>query len=174
MIVFDTETTELLKTEMANVDTQPHIIEIAMIKLDDKYKEIGSLEFLLKPRTILNDEEHKNITGLSNADLENCPTFVEVYPQIVNFVLGERRILAHNLPFDLGVLVAELKRINMEHCFPYPPEQVCTVEATAHIKGKRLRLIELYELALKKKLKQDHRAMSDAVALAEIVRKWTL
>lgn len=172
MIIFDTETTELMKPDVADISTQPHIIEFAMIKLDDaSYKELGRYETLLNPGVPINDEEHKKITGLTNADLVSSPTFLEAYGHIVRFVLGQRVLVAHNLEFDRSALTAELRRIGKEYAFPYPPAQICTVVITKHLKGRRLKLTELYQLKLGKELKQKHRAMSDAEALAEIVRK---
>lgn len=170
MLIYDNETTNLLKPEVADLTAQPHIIELALVKLDAKYKTIGTYATLLKPPIPLNEEEHAKITGLTNADLADAPIFIEQYPALVDFCLGERTIIAHNLTFDLGILVAELRRIGKEYAFPYPPNGICTVEATKHLLGKRLKLTELYEIKLKKKLKQSHRAMSDVLALVEIVK----
>lgn len=171
MILFDTETTELMKPDVADPATQPHMIEIAMLVLDDNYKEEHRFTTLLKPGVPLNEEEHKAITKITNADLEDQPTFLEVYADICTFFLGESTIIAHNLQFDLMVLVTELRRIGKEYAFPYPSMQICTVDRTKHLLGRRLKLTELYERTLKKKLAQTHRAMDDVEALAEIVRK---
>jgi len=171
MIIFDTETTDLLKPESADLSWQPHVVEIAMLKLDDGFNELDAYEALVKPGIPLDEEVHKNITKLTNEKLEGCPTFLELYAELADFFLGERTLIAHNLTFDLGVLTTELRRINKEAAFPYPPQQICTVNLTKHIKGKRLRLVDLYELKIGKKLKQTHRAMDDVRALAEIVTK---
>lgn len=169
MIILDTETTDLLKPEVADLAQQPHMIEIALLKLNDKWKEVDRYEALLKPGVPLDDETHKKITGLTNAELEGCPKFLELYDELVDFCLGERVIFGHNLGFDIGVLVTELRRISRETAFPYPPQQICTIERTKHIRGRRLKLTELYELKLKRPLKQQHRAMSDVEALWEVL-----
>lgn len=174
MIIFDTETTSLLMPEVAELSTQPHIVEIAALKLDNKYREVGRYKTLVLPAVPLNEEEHKKITGLTNADLETAPTFLEIYPHLADFFIGQDTIIAHNLEFDKGMLVAELRRIGKEFAFPYPPEQICTVNLTKHLKGHRLKLTELYEIKIGKPLKQLHRAMSDVEALTEIVRKMKL
>lgn len=172
MIILDTETTDLLKPETADLSWQPHIVEIAMLRLDDKtFAELDAYEALLKPGIPIDEVAHKTITKLTNAQLEGCPTFLELYEELSDFFLGERTLIAHNLAFDLGVLSTELRRINKEYAFPYPPRQFCTVNTTKHIKGRRLKLSELYELKLGKKLQQTHRAMDDARALAEVVTK---
>lgn len=174
MIVLDTETTELQKPEIADLSTQPHIIEIALIKLDPEWREVDRYEALIDPQAPLNSEEHKRITGLTNEVLKGCPTFLELYEELCDFFLGEGVLVAHNAEFDRSNIVCELRRINREFAFPYPPVQICTVERTKHLLGRRLKLTELYEMKLKRKLAQKHRAMADAEALAEIVREMRL
>jgi len=173
-ILFDTETTELLMPEVADLAAQPHIIEIAMLKVDEKYKELDRYDALINPGVPINDEEHKKITGLTNADLADAPAFVELVAEISTFFLGEQKMISHNLEFDRGMLIVELRRLGMEFAFPYPPLQICTVVNTKHLKGKRLKLTELYELKLGKPFKQKHRAMSDVEALLEIVKEMQL
>lgn len=173
MIILDTETTDLLKPDIADLASQPHIIEIAMIKVHphQDWKEVDRYTALLQPPIPIDEEAHKKITGLTNADLEGMPTFLELYDEISFFMLGEGILVAHNLPFDRGVLVCELRRIGKEYAFPYPYKQICTVDRTKHLKGHRLKLIDLYELKMGKKLAQTHRAMDDAEALLEIVKE---
>lgn len=172
MIILDTETTDFLKPDVATLATQPHMIEIAMIQLDPvTFREVDRYEALMKPSVPLDEETHKKITGLTNADLAGAPTFLELFEEIVEFFSGQHLLICHNLTFDLGVLVCELRRIGREYAFPYPPAQVCTVERTKHLLGRRLKLTELYELKMGRKLAQKHRAMADCEALAEIVQQ---
>lgn len=175
MIIFDTETTDLLKPDIADLSAQPHIIEIAMARVcETTYKVLETYVSLVNPEVPLDEEMHKKISKLTNADLKDQPTFLELYQEIADFYLGEHKWVAHNLEFDKGVLVCELRRIGKEYAFPFPPNQICTVNATKHLKGHRLRLVELYELKLKRKLEQKHRALSDVMALAEIVKEMKL
>ncbi len=171
MIVLDTETTDFTKPEMADLVSQPHMIEIALIKLNPKtYAPVDRYEALMKPGVPLNSEQHKKITGLTDESLAGAPIFLELVDELAEFFLGESLLISHNLEFDRGVLVCELRRIGREYAFPFPPQQICTVERTKHLLGRRLKLAELYELKLGRKLNQKHRAMSDAEALVEIVR----
>ena len=171
MIIFDTETTELLKPEIADLATQPHIVEIALIKVNQDYNEVDRYEALLNPGVPFDEVAHAKITKLTAAQLEAAPTFLELYEEVADFFIGERTMIAHNLEFDRGVLSAELRRIGKEYAFPYPPQQLCTVNLTKHLKGRRLKLVDLYEMTLKKPLAQTHRAMGDAEALLEVVRE---
>jgi len=171
MIIFDTETTGLLMPEVADLAAQPHIIEIAMVKLDDDYEEVDRYEALLKPPVPIDEELHKRISGLTTADLADACTFLDLYGELVDFFLGERIVIAHNLDFDKNMLVNELRRIGKEFAFPYPARQLCTVVESKHIKGRRMKMTELYEHLFKQPLKQKHRAMADVEALVEIVKK---
>lgn len=172
MIIFDTETTSFLKPDVADIKTQPRIIEFAALYVDEAkgYKIIEEFHTLLNPEEPLDEEAHKNITGLKEADLKDAPVFLEIADKLAEFFLAERVLVAHNLEFDRGVLANELKRIGREYAFPWPPTQICTVNLTKHLQGRRLKLTELYEMKLKKPLKQTHRAMDDTRALHEVVK----
>lgn len=169
-LVFDTETTGLLKPSTAPLIEQPKIIEFALVELDAEYNEIGAWEWLINPGELISEEITK-ITGITNKDLDGKPSFIEVLSEIERVFMGRERVIAHNLPFDWGMLTNELKRIGREYAFPYPPNQVCTVQL-AHdlLFGRRAKMTELYEVTLGKKLEQTHRALDDVRALCEIVR----
>lgn len=80
-------------------------------------------------------------------------------------------MIAHNLWFDLNMLVNDLRRIGAEFRFPYPPKQVCTVEAYQHVRGRREKMTEMYERIMGEPLAQTHRALDDARALQRCVLK---
>lgn len=171
MIIWDTETTGLVQPEGAGLDKQPRIIEFAAVILNDKtYKQEMEMSILIDPLMPLSAEITK-ITGLTDKDLRGAPSFIEALPEIEGAFLGQRRMIAHNLQFDLSMLKNELKLIGREFAFPYPPEQVCSVQETEHLLGKRLRLVELYKMTIGGEYAQTHRALDDVKALAEIVRK---
>lgn len=170
MIIWDTETTGLPKPETCPLDEQPRIIEYAGIKLDDKtLKEKGRMEFICNPGIKL-DEVITKITGLADRDLEDKPPFVAFYPKLVDFYLGERSMVAHNLPFDRSLLTFDLMRIDCLTKFPWPPKHICTVEASMGVRGYRLKLELLHEIVTGMKHKDAHRAMNDVEALVTCVR----
>lgn len=169
-IVWDTETTGLLKPDLADLKEQPQIIELAITKLDDKYKVKKKRSWLINPGIPLPAEITK-ITGLTDDDLKGKPSFIDVLAEIEEEFLGTYRMVAHNLPFDKGMLVNELRRVNREFAFPYPPAQVCTAQLSEQYDGKRMRLIQLYKLVTGKEYPQTHRAQDDVDALVEIVCK---
>lgn len=169
-LVYDTETTGLLKPGIADLASQPKIIEFALVELDEDYNEVGEWSWLIHPGESITPEITK-ITGLTDADLIGKPSFIQVLPEIEEAFMGAHRLMAHNLPFDMGMLTNELKRIGREFAFPYPPNQLCTVQlASELIFGRRARMTELYEKTMGKPLAQTHRALDDVKALVEIVR----
>lgn len=171
MLVFDTETTHLVLPSDAHIKEQPHIIEVGVIKLDKKFKEVARYSSLVNPGVLIDEEMHAKITGLKNDDLKNAPTFFEVFVPLATFFLGERVLVAHNAAFDMSVLLHDLSRINGQHAFPWPMRQFCSARWSEEKYGKRINLASLYEKVTGKPLEQTHRAVDDADALAQIVRK---
>jgi DNA polymerase-3 subunit epsilon len=170
-LIFDTETTGLTGPSAMPLDQQPQIIEFAVVEIDsDAQAIIGEHSWLLDPGKTLTDEIIK-ITGLHDEDLKGKPTFPAVLPDITKLFLGAHGLVAHNLPFDMEMLVNELRRCGKEFAFPYPPQQLCTVQAFFYVKGRRMKMTELYEHVLGRPLAQKHRALDDTRALAEIVLK---
>lgn len=174
VLVFDTETTGFLKPEAGKLEDQPRIIELAVVEIlwpeFDEPSINSEHTWLINPKQSLTSEITK-ITGLTDEDLKDKPTFPAVLAEIARVFVGADTLVAHNLPFDRGMLVSELKRIGKEYAFPYPPEQVCTVAAFEALKGRRMKMTELYLEVMGVELAQTHRALDDAKALAEIVIK---
>ena len=170
MLILDVETTGLVKPELVPLHEQPQIIEFAGIKLDDyTLEETERLSFLVNPGCTL-PEVIVKITGLTDADLKDEQPFASSYHELVNFFIGEYYMVAHNLDFDKSLLKFELMRIGKEFAFPWPPRQVCTVEASYGIQNKRLKLGALHQLVTGTDFKDAHRAMADTEALVRCVR----
>lgn len=170
-LVYDTETTGLLKPGISDIKEQPQIIEFAVAEIDAKWNIVAEHSWLINPGVSLPPIITKT-TGLTDEDLASQPRFIEVLPEIEHVFLGCDRLMAHNLPFDMGMLTNELKRCGREYAFPYPPNQVCTVQLGSDlIYGRRAKMTELYEKVMGKKLEQTHRALDDVRALVEIIRE---
>jgi ATP-dependent DNA helicase DinG len=170
MIVFDLETTGLPKAQGADLDLQPRITEFGAIKLDEDLNEIEVLEFLVNPGISL-DPIITKITGLTDDDLKNKKPFVAHLDEVIEFFLGERQLIAHNLPFDKTVLTFELERLDRVTSFPWPPKQICTVEIGETIWNKKRKLGDIYLEVTGQEHKDAHRSIADVHALIEIV-KW--
>ncbi len=170
IIILDTETTGLLGPKALPIKEQPSLIEIGLIKLDrETLEEVDELSSLIDPRVPLPAVITK-ITGLRDRVLKCAPTFPSLYQRLVDFFLGARMLIAHNLPFDRGLLAGELFRIGKMLEFPWPPDQICTAEQTEHLKGHLLKQDVLYKIVTGEEAHQTHRAGEDVRQLAEIVR----
>lgn len=165
MLFTDTETTGLLKTDAIDLNLQPHIIELYIIKTEDDFTFIDEIDTFIKPPVPIS-EEITRITGIDNLMVANAPTFVEVYPDLVSLCLGQETIVGHNLPFDMGMIYCELARMNVEFKFPWPHNWVCTIERSMSIEHKRLKLGYLHELATGNPHQGAHRAKADTHATA--------
>lgn len=173
-LVYDTETTGLLKPQVSDLSQQPKIIEFALVEIDQSYERVGEHSWMIHPGEDITPEITK-ITGITNDDLRGKPSFLQVLPEIEQAFFGRHRVMAHNLPFDWGMLTNELKRLGREFAFPYPPIQQCTVQlASDLIFGRRAKMTELYEKTLGRPLAQTHRALDDVNALVEIIsaQRW--
>jgi DNA polymerase III epsilon subunit-like protein len=169
MIIWDTETTGLLETTR-DPDKQPCIIEIFCLKLDEQtLEEVDTYTTFLNPKRSITPKITK-ITGITDKDVATAPTFPRIYPTLCEFFLGERTMVAHNLTFDRDILHYELVRIKKDRCFPWPYNQICTVEETMHIKGHRLKLMDLYEHCFGERFDNAHRAEDDVRALARVFK----
>ena len=174
MIIFDTETTGLVQPYAKPLEMQPFIIEFAAIKLSDEapYEEIDRIEFKCNPGFPLSDIIVK-ITGLTDEILKDEPAFPHYYPALVDFFLGEKYLIAHNVTFDVDLLRFALKRMDKLFAFPWPPNQLCTIVHSMSIKGYRLKQELLLEHVTGEFKKGTHRAMADVEDLETIVR-WML
>lgn len=181
-LVFDTETSGLTVPTSAPLEKHPKIVDFALVEVV-LYEDSDAVKFdpfkpqierekawLINPGEPLYDET-KKITGLTDDDVRGAPGFPEILPEIRQWFLGAEGLIAHNLPFDLGMLVNELKRCGCEYAFPYPPQQICTVANYHPVFGRRAKLTEVYQRVFGEELKQKHRALDDARALAQIVLK---
>lgn len=170
MLIFDTETTGLVLPEIQPLAMQPQVIEYAVLKLDDEtLEETDFITSLVHPRTPLPDIITK-ITGLRDVDFVDAKPFGAHYLPLADFFRGERTVLGHHVQFDMDLLRFELTRLDRLCYFPWPTDRVCTVEATMHVKGHRLKQSELYEHFMGRPLPEAHRALPDTRNLADVVR----
>jgi len=166
IILLDFETTGLTLPSSSDLELQPKIIEIGAIKVTESMNVVAELSELIDPKQEISAEITK-ITGIKPEQLKGKRHIEEIIPELAEFFLGANTLIAHNLAFDRDVLYFELLRCGWERRFPFPPNQICTVDSTMHIKGRRMKLTELYEHTQGKPLAQTHRALDDVKALFE-------
>lgn len=164
-IIFDTETSGLVENDLMPLDKQPYIIELCAFLVDDEVgpEPIEQLDFLCRPPVRL-DPVITRITGLTDRDLADKPTFAEYMDAVRAFWSKADTVVAHNLPFDYAMLNFEFKRRNA--ALEWPAIKCCTVANTEHMAGHRLKLIELHKMLFDVTFESAHRARYDVAALA--------
>ena len=168
-LIFDTETTGLVGNSVLRAERQPKIIEFCGILIDDSSGEIiMEVDTLVRPNESLEPIITK-ITGLTDNDLKSAPTFKDVEPDITSILEECEALVAHNLTFDLSMLEVEYGRIKKP--LPTPEEKICTVEATEHIYGRRMKLTDLHNHLLGSHISGAHRARIDVLALKDVFMK---
>lgn len=168
MIIFDTETTGLVKAIETDIAKQPRIIEYFGLKVDDNTLAIeGELDLLIYPGEQIT-EEITGITKITNEMLVGKPVFAKIYDQLFDFHLGQRYICGHNVMFDKHMMLFEMRRIGKEYNFPWCKE-ICTVEQTERYEGRRLKLADLYKLLTGNTMMNAHRARNDVMATYECI-----
>ena len=163
--ILDFETTGLLKAEGNPLHLQPHIIEVYACQVDDG-KIIKEVETFVKPPMPIPPIITK-ITGITDFDVKDAPVFSEIYRDLVDVFFGSHTTVSHNVSFDEGVLINELRRMGKQYSFPYSPIKFCTVEQSMHLRGHRLKNGELYKIATGKEIEGSHRAKNDVMATWE-------
>lgn len=169
-IIFDTETTGLIKNPAKPLSSQPYIIEVGAIKVDENFNEIDRLGYLIRPPIQL-PGIITTITGIRDGDLELVMDFAASFHRLADFFRGADEFIAHNLPFDRNMLLFELQRMGMEYHFPWPTFHTCTVQASKSLfGGKYMKLENLYKHAFHKDPHQTHRAVEDCELLLDVCR----
>lgn len=167
--IFDTETTGLVKNSSVKLVDQPYMIEFAGVLLADDDTISEELTFICNPRIKIEPIITK-ITGLKQEDLDKHPAFgTEQADKLQGFFGKAQLAVAHNFTFDKAIVSFSFQRL--ERQLTWPEKVLCTVEATEHLKGRRLKLHELHSLLLGREFEGAHRAMADVKALTDVVKE---
>jgi DNA polymerase III epsilon subunit-like protein len=165
-LIFDCETTGLILHPEAKDALQPRIIEWGGLLVDGQGVELEEFNTFVNPGIEL-PERITKITGITQEDLIDAPTFKEIAPKLKALFEKADTLIAHNLSFDFGMMNFESMRNGLGE-WPRAKEMICTVQEHADGFGHRPKLTELYEFYMEKPLAQTHRAIDDARAVKEI------
>lgn len=173
-VIFDTETTGLVKPGLADLSKQPKIIELGLVIVEKlphsgEWRIAEERNWLINPGEPITAEITK-ITGIKDEDVAGKPGFAEVWVEASDFFTGANITVAHNHPFDKAMVDNEVQRhIGEPFGCGWPAIQICTVQEFTHAFGHRPKLTDLYQRYMGKPLEQTHRASDDAKALAEVL-----
>ena len=155
-VIFDLETTGLSQDN-------DRIIEIAATKYN-MHGEIDSYETFVNPGFLISDKIVE-LTSITNEMVSEAPDINTVMPEFLKFIEGSI-LVAHNAGFDVGMIKANLKRLNYEDIdFPVI-DTLNLFRSLHHDDVKRFNLEELAKYYSVKQLKH-HRAIDDTRVTAE-------
>lgn len=175
-LITDTETSDLISNHSVKLEKQPHVIEffgaLTNVATGERLSEYHTLIKPPKPISFKITE----ITGITNELLADAPPFADVAGRIAEEIASAPAFIAHNCSFDQEVIDIEYERLCAERWLingakPQViwPRTICTVEATIHIKGYRLKLADLYAYLFNgETFSGAHRARADVDALERI------
>ena len=153
---FDLETTGLDVTN-------DRIIEIAILKMNpdgskEHYSKRVNPEMPISP-------ESSEITGISDADVQDCPTFKELASEIAAF-LGDADLAGYNSnKFDIPVLAEEFLRAESD--FDMSARKFIDVQNIFH-KMEQRTLAAAYQFYCQQELVNANAAMADVEAARSI------
>lgn len=159
-VVVDTETTGVRAAD-------DRLIELAAVRVQggavvDRFSQLINPGRSV-PRRIT------EITGISTAMLFKQPAIGEVMPRFLDF-LGTGVFVAHNLPFDLGFLNAELGRLGRP---PLTNDTLCTLRlARRLLPGLASKGLASVADFLGIEITGRHRALGDAEATAAVLLRF--
>lgn len=102
---FDTETTGFSTKS-------DRLVEIGAVKFRGNGEILAVTNWLINPQRDI-PSYATQVHGIYNLDVLGAPVFKDVFPQFAAFC-ADSVLLAHNAPFDIGFLRAELKRAEID------------------------------------------------------------
>jgi DNA polymerase-3 subunit epsilon len=159
-IIFDTETTGLLKEE-------DRIIEIGCVELVNRFPTGRTFHHYINPQGREIHPEAEAVHGISAKHLADKPIFDVIAPQFLEFV-DDGKLVAHNASFDMGFINAEFARLGIESVADDRVIDTLEIARRKHPMGPNSldALCKRYGVDLSRRTR--HGALLDAELLAEV------
>jgi DNA polymerase III subunit epsilon len=167
-LIFDTETTDLPASTLLPDARQPRVTEFASVLWDDDTDDIQEHVWLFNPGVPIQPKAAE-VSHITNEMVQDAPAFAEKAPAIRALLLLADVAVAHNLFFDMHMVACEFRRADTADV--KWPKGICTVEATEHIMGRRMKLSELHRYLFAEDFHGAHRALTDVRALLRCYRE---
>ena len=182
-LVFDTETTGLppyKKLERGKMVATPEkylkhwdecrMVEIAWLLYDNETL-VKKESYVIQPDNYTVPESASRIHGITTevAARDGRPIH-EILPLFLQDLSLTETIVAHNMEFDYNVLLSELLRAGLDTTSLTSKNKICTMKDFLDnpVTDRWPRLTHLYKKHTGKEFNQEHRALGDATACAEI------
>lgn len=150
----------ILDTETTGLDDSAEAIEIAVIDRDgvevfnSRIKPVNSI-----PQSAI------NIHGITNKDVENAPTFVEIYPKLKP-ILESDSVIIYNSAFDYRILNQQCKLNNLP---PIELNTQCAMNWYSEYCGDWNEYYQSY--TLQRLPGGDHSAFGDCQATLSVIKE---
>ena len=140
------------------------IIEIGILRVE-KNKVVRKFETLINPGGQISPFI-ENLTGITNDDLENAPSFSEIKSDLAEMLDG-CIFVAHNARFDYSFIRSEFRKLGIS----YSAKQLCTVKLSRTLFPQASHhnldsIIERFGI----KCKRRHRAFDDAKVMWDFLQ----
>lgn len=112
-LFYDTETTGLINFKRRSHDpSQPHLVQLAALLMDDEGNEIQSLSVIIEPNGYEIPKEASDVHGITTefAKKVGIPLEYAVMP-FLNMAHKANQLVAHNISFDNRVIKIAKKRL---------------------------------------------------------------
>lgn len=176
-LIFDTETTGFPKKDLPLFhDDQPHIAQVAGMLCDDEGVVHSKFSLLIEPRGWEMPAQAEAVHGLStNHLLEKGIPIMSALSVLANLGKKVKRIIGHNLQYDLKLFQIEMARIQKTIPVEFDMCGFCTMQTMTPIcklpgpRGPKWpKLIEAYNFCFGKDFEDAHDALGDVIATKEI------
>jgi DNA polymerase-3 subunit epsilon len=179
-LVFDTETTGLARFDLPlNHPSQPNIVQLGMLILDEKDEIVNEVGLLIKPEGFIISAEMTAIHGVSQERAEKYGVRIKFAIELyLHFFKCCDIIIGHNLKFDKFLIDCELSRLNVAGNGNYIKSEFCTMLTTTPImnltqkngRPKWPKLSECYSYFFNEPLIDAHDALTDVRACARVYK----
>ncbi len=183
-LYFDVETTGLPTNPNApsfDVENWPRLVQMAYLLEDEDAYVVDEGNFIVTPEDFIIPLSATDIHGISQgkANREGSP----IKYALSNFLEAAERadmLIAHNMQFDLNVILAEANRLGVEAEPLYTKKKVCTMKRATQYYNRSMgdgedykwpKLQELFYLLFDDYYEMEHNAEEDVKALRECYHK---
>lgn len=137
------------------------IVEIGAVVFEKNGTVLDTFHSLVNPGGVITATA---VHGISEADLVEAPSFAEVLPSFADALNGHT-IVAHNAPFDVSFLQAELRRAGLRQS---RVEALCTLDLISRLRPDLPRKLTKCCESLGITLLSGHHALNDARMTAQL------
>ena len=159
--VFDVETTGLSAAQ------GDRVVELAAVVLDDQFRVVRLFDSLIRPQRRI-PAVVTRVHGISDAHVQQAPTFAELLPELMTCLTGVTHLVAHNATFDLNFLAAEMAYCRL--ALPATFQKICTMQmARKKAVAPSARLASVAAALRIPSVPNTHRAIVDASITARVL-----